>query len=225
MTATSCMVISSHGSPYVAFANVYVSVRRRHTTMGAFQNLVGWIGVAVVLVVFAGVVAVASGFILIGDPGTAISQVATGDVTAPNTSVEDVRFDSGGGDIGPAGLQGQVTLRFDLVINNSMNEIGGTVDEIDYDVAVSSTRTGPFTKVGDGRIRGLTVPPGRQVSEEASFTMDTITMAEALGGSLDASSDRYTRVSGNATIAFGPFRFDVPFEQVSRMEAGSMVEG
>jgi hypothetical protein len=193
--------------------------------MGSFQNLVGWIGVAVLLVVFAGVVAVASGYIMIGDPGTAISQVATGEVTAPNMTVENVRFDSDGGDIGPIGLQGQVTLMFDLVINNSMNEIGGTVDEIDYDVGVSSTRSGPYTKVGDGRIRGLTVPPGRQVSEEASFTMDTVSMAEALGRSLDTSSDRYTRVSGNATIAFGPFRFDVPFEQVSRMEAGSLVDG
>lgn len=193
--------------------------------MGIVRNLAGWIVVAVILVVFASVAAVATGYIMIGDPGTAVSQVATGNVTAPNTSIENVRYESGGGDIGPGGLSSQVTMRFDLVIDNRPNAVGGSVDVIDYDVAVSEDPEGPFERIGSGRIPGVTVPPGERVSEESAFTMEATSMAEALGGSLDTGSDRYTRISGNATVGFGPFRFTVPFEDVSRMEAGSMAGG
>lgn len=185
--------------------------------MGFVSNVAGWIAVALILVVFAGGLAVVSGYLLIGDPGAAAGQLASGDVAEPNVTIENVRFEGAGGGVQGTSVETAVTARFDVVINNTRNEIGGSVDEVDYEIALSGRRRGPFQRVGDGVMRGVTVPPAQRVAEEGTFQMNAVEMAEALGGSLDTTST-YMRVKGNATVAFGPFGFTIPFEDVERVE-------
>lgn len=188
--------------------------------MGLAKSLVGWIVVAAIVLAFGIVAATASGYLLIGDPVSAAGQLASGDVTPPNVTAENVRVTGADPSIG-ADPDATVEVRFDLVVNNTANAIGGSVDQVDYTVSLSDERKGPYQQVGRGDISDLAVPPGERVGQASDFEMGARDFATAMGSTIGGGDEDYVRVSGSASFAFGPFGIEVPFTQIRRVDYGA----
>ena len=182
------------------------------------------IGVGVV-VAFVGVVlvgAIATGYLVVGDPGAAAGQVLSGDFESPNVSAEETHIGPVGapeGSISEVGTEG-ATVRNRLRIENP-NHLGGTVRIVEYDVSLSGDRDGPYEYLGNGTVRDLSVPPNGTVTETNEFEVGYEDLVSATGRSglsgLVDGGTWYARVKGNATVALGPANFDIGFESVREL--------
>ncbi|MGK2229886.1 MAG: hypothetical protein ACI9QA_000033 [Methanobacteriota archaeon] len=180
--------------------------------------LIGF-GVLVAVVVVAVVGATATGYLVVGDPGSALGQALTGDFDRPNVSVEETTVGPVGvpkGGISDVDSEG-ATVRNRIRIENP-NHLGGKVRVVEYDVYLSGDRDGSYEYLGTGTVRGIDVPPNGTVTETNEFNVTHENLVTAAGRSglsgLVSGGTWYARVEGNATVALGPASFDVGFESV-----------
>lgn len=169
------------------------------------------VGVAVLLVVGA----VLTGYVIVDDPAAAAGEVLSGDVQTPEVSVDGWRIDQGNS------TGGTFVFRGDVHVNNSMNAVGGSVDIVEYDAYVSGRPDEGFEKVGEGELRGLVIRPNETITRETSFEAERDDVISAAGGSavdVVTGLSMYTRVEGVARLGFGPFAFEVEFQQTEQMQ-------
>jgi hypothetical protein len=181
---------------------------------------------AVGVILFLGVLlvggAVVTGYVVVGDPGAAATQILTGDFEEPDVAAEEM-------EIGPVGApeggmedidQDGATFRNEFRIDNP-NHIGGVVSLVEYDVYMAGSRDGEYEYVGNGSIRDLRVPPNGTVTERNEFDVaydDLITATGVAGpAGLVGGATWYARVEGVATVDLGPVSFDVEFETVEEV--------
>ena len=179
-------------------------------------------GVVVAVAVLAVVAAVATGYLVVGDPGAAAGQVLTGNFDEPGVSVEETRIgpvgvpEAGIEDVGTDGA----TVRNEFRINNT-NHLGGRVRAVEYDVYLSGDRDGEYDHVGNGSMHDLRVPPNGTVTETNTFDVAYEDLVAATGGAgiegLVGGATWYARVEGEATVALGPASFTVEFETVNEV--------
>ncbi|XGI84247.1 hypothetical protein ACEU6E_03085 [Halorutilales archaeon Cl-col2-1] len=192
--------------------------------MGAIRK-----GVVTVVVLAAVVVggAVGSGYVLVGDPAGAVSQLATGDVEAPDIGVVTES-------VGPVDVPrmriteistSAVTLDIPFYVNNSANEIGGSVKSVDYDVYWADDEDGEYSRLGDGSFEDVRVPPSDTVTQRTEFEAQNDESAK-LAGTLAVDGDVFVRIEGTAEIELGPFTAskDIP-KQTTRIKRSDVVGG
>ena len=179
-------------------------------------------GILLLLVVLVVVGAVATGYIVVGEPGAAASQILTGDIQEPTVSVGETH-------VGPVGTpegslreidEEGVTVRNEFRVENP-NHLGGTVDTIEYDVYLSGDRDGPYEFLGSGTVEGLSVPPNGTVMETNDFDIEYDDLLAATGASAPGAvvdGTLYSRVEGEATIDLGVTAFTVEFETVEELD-------
>ena len=182
------------------------------------------IGVGVVLGAgaIALVAAVATGYLIVGDPGAAAGQVLAGDFEEPDVSVEETR-------IGPVGVPEAGLTEIDeegATVSNRIrvdnpNHLGGVVRFVEYDVYISGSRDREYDYVGNGTVRDLRVPPNGTVTETNRFNVAYEEIVSATGGEtvegLVGGATWYARTEGEAAIALGPASFTVEFETVNEI--------
>lgn len=179
-------------------------------------------GVLILLVVIVVVGAVATGYIVVGEPGAAASQILTGDMQEPEVGAEEMTIGPLGapeGGIQDAGTDG-ATFRNRFYVRNP-NHIGGTVDLIEYDVYLSGNRDGPYEYLGNGTVEGLRVPPNGTAKETNEFDIEYDDMLAAAGASAPGAvvdGTLYARIEGEATIDLGVTAFTVGFETVEELD-------
>ncbi|MDZ7687660.1 MAG: LEA type 2 family protein [Halobacteriales archaeon] len=179
-------------------------------------------GVVVLLLVVIVVGAVATGYIVIGEPSTAASQILTGDLREPEVGAEEMTIGPLGapeGSISNVGTDG-ATFRNEFYVRNP-NHIGGTVDLVEYDVYLSGDRDGPYEYLGSGTVEGLEVPPNGTVTETNEFDVGYDDFLTATGTSAPGAvvgGTLYAKVEGEATIDLGVTSFTVEFETVEEID-------
>lgn len=180
------------------------------------------VGVLLLLVVIVVVGAVTTGYIVVGEPGAAASQILTGDIQKPEVGAEEMTVGPLGapeGRIQDVGTDG-ATFRNGFYVRNP-NHIGGTVDLIEYDVYLSGDRDGPYEYLGSGTVEGLSVPPNGTVTETSEFDVEYDDLLAAAGASAPGAvvdGTLYARVEGEATIDLGVTSFTVEFETVEELD-------
>lgn len=180
------------------------------------------IGVLVVLLTVVVAGAMATGYLVVGDPGAAASQVLSGDFESPNVTVEETR-------IGPVGVpeggieeidEDGATMSNRLRVENP-NHLGGVVQVVEYDVYMSGDRDGEYDYVGNGTVRDLRVPPNGTATETNELEIGYEDLVAATGGAglegLVGGGTWYARIDGEAEIALGPASFTVEFEKVNEV--------
>ena len=179
-------------------------------------------GVLLLLVVIVVVGAVATGYIVVGEPGAAASQVLSGDFQKPDVGAEKMTVGPLGapeGGVSEIGTEG-ATFRNEFYVRNP-NHLGGTVDLIEYDVYLSGDRDGPYEYLGNGTVEDLSVPPNGTVTETNEFDTEyedisTATVTSAPGAVVGGTL--YAKVEGEATIDLGVTSFSVEFETVEEID-------
>lgn len=180
-------------------------------------------GVLVFLCAAVIVGALLTGYLVVGDPGAAASQILSGDFQEPTVSVEETQ-------VGPVGApeagvtevdERGATVRNKFRVDNP-NHLGGSVDLIEYDVYLSGDRDGPYEYLGNGMIERLELPPDGTVTETNDFDVAyddllTATGTSAPGAVVGDTGTIYARVEGEATIDLGPVSFSVEFETVEEV--------
>lgn len=177
---------------------------------GVLTAVAALVGVVALLVVLA----VSTGYVVVEDPAAAASEVVSGDVQPPEVNTDNWSIDEEESDLD------QVVFRGDLLIDNTVNSIGGSVDVVEYETYVSARPDSGFEKIGEGTTEDLVVPPSERVTENVSFETEPTQFLDAAGStSLDAvyTRETYMRVDGVAMLTFGPFNFQVEFSQVDRL--------
>lgn len=179
-------------------------------------------GAVVVLVVVLLLGAVATGYLVVDNPGAAAAQVVSGEFKEPNVTVEETRIGPVG--VPEAGIQDVdrdgATVRNGFRIENP-NHLGGVVRSVKYDVYLSGDRNGDYEYLGNGTLRDLSVPPNGTVTETNEFDVAyedlvSATGSAGLSGLVDGAT-WYARVEGEAAIALGPASFTVEFETINEM--------
>jgi len=179
-------------------------------------------GVLAILIVALVAGAVLTGYIVVGEPGAAASQVLSGDLQEPEVGAEEMTVGPLGapeGSVSEVGADG-ATFRNEFYVRNP-NHLGGTVDLIEYDVHLSGSRDGPYEYLGNGTVEGLRVPPNGTVTETNEFDVKHGDFFSAVGTSAPGAAvggTLYARVEGEATIDLGVTSFAVGFETVEEID-------
>jgi len=179
-------------------------------------------GVLLLLVVVVVVGAVATGYVVVGEPGAAASQVLSGDFREPEVGAEEMTLGPLGapeGSVQDIGTDG-ATFRNEFYVRNP-NHLGGTVDLVEYDVYLSGDRDGPYEFLGSGTVEGLSVPPNGTATETNEFDVEHDDLLAAVGTSAPGAvvgGTLYARVEGEATIDLGVTSFTVGFETVEEID-------
>lgn len=181
------------------------------------------VAVVVVFLVVAVVVgAVLTGFVVVGEPGEAVSQVLSGDFQEPDVGAEEMTVGPLGvpeGSVSDLGTEG-ATFRNEFYVRNP-NHLGGAVDLIEYDVYLSGSRDGQYEHLGTGTVEGLEVPPNGTVTESNEFDIEYDDFLAATGASAPGAvvgGTLYARVEGEATVDLGVTSFTVEFETVEEID-------
>ena len=179
-------------------------------------------GVVVLVLVVVVVGAVATGYVVVGEPGAAASQVLSGDFREPDVGAERITVGPLGapeGSISDVGTEG-ATFRNEFYVRNP-NHLGGTVDLIEYDVYLSGDRDGPYEYLGTGTVEDLRVPPNGTVTETNEFDVEYDDFLTATGASAPGAvvgGKLYAKVEGEATVDLGVTSFSVEFETVEEID-------
>jgi len=179
-------------------------------------------GVVVFLIIAVVVGAVLAGYIVVGEPGAAASQVLSGNFQKPDVGAEKMTVGPLGapeGGVNDVGTDG-ATFRNEFYVRNP-NHLGGTVDLIEYDVYLSGDRDGPYEYLGTGTVEGLRVPPNGTVTETNEFDVEYEDFLAATGTSAPSAvvgGTLYAKVEGEATVDLGVTSFTVEFETVEEID-------
>ncbi len=178
---------------------------------GVLTAAAALVGVVALLVV----VAVSTGYVVVDDPAAAASEVLSGDVQTPEVQSENWRIDEANS------TAETFVFRGDVVVNNTMNAIGGSVDVVEYDVYVSGRPDEGFERIGEGDMRDIVVEPGNVTTRGTRFEAPRDDVASAMGASavdVVTGMEMYMRVDGVARLRFGPFAFEVEFTQTQQVQ-------
>ena len=110
--------------------------------------------------------------------------------------------------------RGSVTIAVRFYVDNRVNDVGGTVKSINYDVYWSQTEDGPWSELGPGEVGEFDIPAGEVVQKDAETTIEEEKSVAELVAYLGTQETAHILISGTITAGIGDLFVEADFEEV-----------
>ncbi|MDY7083230.1 MAG: hypothetical protein SXQ77_12695 [Halobacteria archaeon] len=189
--------------------------------MGLAEKAFAAVFIIIVVGIILTTVAVATGYVLVGNPSKATTQVINGEIKPPDAGVVEERV------ILSEVSSSSTTVDVVFYVNNTHNQLGGSVDVIDYELLWAERREGNYRHLANGTVEDLTLPPTARITEKTRVSMKHEDVPEAgrATATYMSQGEIYLRMKGNISVNFGPIGYSVPFDQTKKVETRTTVIG
>ena len=109
--------------------------------------------------------------------------------------------------------RGSVTIAVRFYVDNRVNDVGGTVKSINYDVYWSQTEDGPWSELGPGEVGEFGIPAGEVVQKDAETTIENGKSVAELVAYLGTQETAYILINGAITAGIGDLFVEADFEE------------
>jgi hypothetical protein len=106
-----------------------------------------------------------------------------------------------------------ITIAVRFYVDNTMNDIGGTVKSVNYKAYWSQTEDGPWSKLGPGEVGEFDIPAGEVVQKDGETTIEEEKSVAELVAYLGKQETAYILITGTITAGIGDLFVEADFEE------------
>ena len=106
-----------------------------------------------------------------------------------------------------------ITIAVRFYVDNTMNDVGGTVKSVDYDAYWSQTENGPWSELGPGEVGEFDIPAGEVVQKDGETTIEEEKSVAELVAYLGKRETAYILTNGTITAGIGDLFVEADFEE------------